>query len=241
MSDLLLKISARDLARVAPFVAAQDVRYYLNGVNIEPHPEGAILTATNGHILAAMLSRESFARAPSILAFGQRFASEVRKAANSRKVSDPRVELRDAQSFPEVVTGGGTGLGSPAREIQFVNPARPALLGGKFPDWRKVLPDPEHMTEGLPGCVKSDYLQLAVEAALGSALAAKYAYHGIMFQHDKRTPGESAIIIRSTDARDLILVVMPMRGEEMQALPAWTLPPPPPPVATPAEPEKAAA
>ena len=43
MTDLLLKIDAEDLARVVPFAADNDVRYYLNGVQLEPHENGVIV------------------------------------------------------------------------------------------------------------------------------------------------------------------------------------------------------
>lgn len=242
-TDLILKVDARDLARVAPFSSDMDVRYYLNGVYVEPHAQGAILAATNGHVLAVLFSEKSYAESPVILAKSKRLFAEVRKAATARSLQDPRVELRDKQSYVEVVASTG-GIRNPGRQVEFVSPLKPPLHDGKFPDWRKVIPRPENIADGLPGCVKADYIKLAVDAAVDISLRGRRSYGGVSFQHDKNAPGSSAIVVRSTDARDLILVIMPMRYEVSKALPDWTQPPPPPPPAadtSTVEPEKAAA
>lgn len=44
---------------LAAFMAKQDVRYYLNGFHVKPHPEqGVILTATDGHRLVTIHDEE---------------------------------------------------------------------------------------------------------------------------------------------------------------------------------------
>lgn len=49
------KFQARFLPMIAPFMAAQDIRYYLNGFLIERAERGGVyLVATNGHALAAI-------------------------------------------------------------------------------------------------------------------------------------------------------------------------------------------
>ncbi|MGO4480010.1 hypothetical protein AB4Z32_27685, partial [Massilia sp. 2TAF26] len=50
-----LRLSAMLVAMVAPFMGKSDPRHYLNGINVRPHPNGgAIIAASNGHVLGAV-------------------------------------------------------------------------------------------------------------------------------------------------------------------------------------------
>jgi hypothetical protein len=231
MTEVIVRIDAQDLARVAPFVAKQDVRYYLNGIYVEPHADGAILTATNGHIAAALFSSKSFAAEARILDYPKRLAAEIRKAALARALYETRLEVREGDAWPEIVSTTGYAK-SPVRHVEYVSPGKP-FIDGRFPDWRKIIP--AELIDGLPGFVNSDYVRLAVEAMSGFQLG-KRRYHGVTFQHGPAP--DSPIVIRSTDAPDLVVVIMPMRGTfDNKTLPDWTRH-----AATKAsEPEKAAA
>lgn len=51
---------AKYLQVLKPFMAKKDVRFYLNGLQIKPHLEGVLITATDGHRLAAVYDKEGF-------------------------------------------------------------------------------------------------------------------------------------------------------------------------------------
>ncbi|HCK4895383.1 TPA: hypothetical protein N0H42_000458 [Pseudomonas aeruginosa] len=53
--ELLARAKAHYLAAVSLFMAHNDVRYYLNGISIEPASQGGVLLiATNGHHIGVM-------------------------------------------------------------------------------------------------------------------------------------------------------------------------------------------
>lgn len=48
-----IKVSAKYVAMIAPFISKEATRYHLGGIHIMPHPKGGVLmTATDGHTLA---------------------------------------------------------------------------------------------------------------------------------------------------------------------------------------------
>jgi hypothetical protein len=243
MSDLLLKIDAEDLARVVPFASENDIRYYLNGVCIEPHEDGAILIATNGHMLAAIQSPDSYVTETCILSLNKRFTTEIRKAGLKRD-SQSFVELKDAASYPEVVVLGGR----LHRHVAYVSPHRPALVDGKFPEWRKIIPLDDDLVDGLAGSYNARYVQAAAEAA-GLANGPRSRYNGIRFQRSKKAGDSGPVIVRTSENRSMIILVMAMRDELTQTMPDWTRAKPEPakpaapsmPIEKAAEAEKAAA
>lgn len=57
-----IKFNNLYLPMLAEFAAKQDIRYYLNGFHVKPHPEkGVILTASDGHCLVTIHDKEGFA------------------------------------------------------------------------------------------------------------------------------------------------------------------------------------
>lgn len=235
MSEFILKIDAEDLARVVPFASMNDIRYYLQGVCVEPHEEGAILVATDGHTLAALHSPNSFTAETVILGLDRRFSAEIRKAGLKRNVN-AFVQLKDAGSYPEIVK-------TASYEITYVSPRRPALVDGKFPEWRKIMPKDDELADGLAGCFNASYLEKAAEAA-SLANGPTSRYNGIKVQHNKKDPKTSPLVVRTSENKSLVILVMPQRDDFISALPEWTrvkvAPEKPEPIVT-AEPVEAAA
>lgn len=205
MTEILASINAADLARVAPFVAKGDVRYYLNGVSIEPAPGGAVIVATNGHMLAANFSPNSHVQRKIILPMNAAFLTKLRSARG-----DGTVTVDDEKAFPVLRKIG---------DVTYVHPAR--LIDGQFPDWRKVVGSADEMAEGIPGGYQIAYLKAAIDAV--TAAIGKDRFSGVRFLHTKERPTESPVVIRPVygDASDLIVVVMPMRGGDYPTIPAW--------------------
>lgn len=90
-------LRAGKLVAIEPFQSSEETRYYLTGVHIGPHPEGAILVATDGHTLAAMLDRDAaVAGLPAI--WGHRIKDEFgRRLCDRAKDSPERTIWCDLQ------------------------------------------------------------------------------------------------------------------------------------------------
>ena len=75
------KFNIQYLPMLAAFAAKNDVRYFLNGFHVKPHPEkGVILTATDGHCLVTIHDEDGFSDGDYIYPISK----ELLKAANKK-------------------------------------------------------------------------------------------------------------------------------------------------------------
>jgi hypothetical protein len=80
MNDFKFGFSPVYVNALSKFMAKNDVRYYLNGFNIKPHPKGGvILSATNGHVLVTIHDELGFSDGEYIMPLTKRFVSEAKK------------------------------------------------------------------------------------------------------------------------------------------------------------------
>jgi hypothetical protein len=80
MNDFKFGFSPVYVKALSKFMAKNDVRYYLNGFNIKPHPKGGvILTATNGHALVTIHDELGFSDAEYTMPLTKRFVVEAEK------------------------------------------------------------------------------------------------------------------------------------------------------------------
>lgn len=66
---LVIDFDAKGLPPVAFFKAVNDIRYYLNGIYVQPHPTapGVVVMATDGHRAAMFYDPNGKASRPAIL------------------------------------------------------------------------------------------------------------------------------------------------------------------------------
>lgn len=75
------KFNIQYLPMLAAFAAKQDVRSYLNGFHVKPHPEkGVILTATDGHCLVTIHDEDGYSDGDYIYPISK----DLVKAANKK-------------------------------------------------------------------------------------------------------------------------------------------------------------
>lgn len=159
----LANVNPKYFAAINLFAGVKDVRFYINGVRIEPHPvKGAILVATNGHTMAAIHDPDGFCSQPIIVGS---IGKDLLRACRSAKPAVPGADLRlwiDAQSA--VIAEGHD---EPAHPFdQYARHAsRIELIDGKYPDWRRVLTGAsQRHSQDFPA-VNPAYLALIDEAA----------------------------------------------------------------------------
>lgn len=220
----LVEVPLADLIQVLPFRAEADVRYYLNGILISPYKDGALLVATNGHMLAAVESKESHTDVDRILDIPSDFARVIRdEARNSgRKLV---IEDEKARSIITDVTG--------TRE-KFVKAGKP-FIDGKYPDWKPVVPKVEGLKPGLVSPLNAKYL-----AILKRALPNHMTHQGVWFWHQEKNPQDGAVVARMSSASNLIIVIMPMKHDVPASWPEWVPRESPPKVEAPVATESAA-
>jgi DNA polymerase III sliding clamp (beta) subunit (PCNA family) len=212
---LFAKIHARDIAKVAPFRAEQDVRYYLHGVHVEPVSGGVVVCATNGHMLAATFSEGSHVDEACILDMPSSCANAITRAARNQ---GSYLSLEDKNSRLEVVTKRDSMRAGVMVETSYVKPGRP-LIDARFPEWRKVIPKNEDIVEGISATYNPDYLRAAINAVYADESEYRSGAAGLRFFHRRDMPNESALLIRSGPT--FFVVIMPMRAPDMTPIPDW--------------------
>jgi hypothetical protein len=131
-------ISAETLSAVAPFASREGVRYYLNGVYVEPHrAQGVLVVATDGHVLAVCHDPDGSADAPWICSAPPTILSAARKSGKG-KSAPKTVHFIGAAAhvLSEVDSGYDPAVPGPMHLAMAYAPA----IDGTFPEWRKCMP-----------------------------------------------------------------------------------------------------
>lgn len=147
----LLKIAATCMAR-------NDIRYYLNGVYIEPREGGGvIIVATDGHRICAVIDASGAISAPTILTLDHKLERAIPSPRFSDGVDqkDPRKTYWGKEAPRVTIEPLGT---KHAMVLWHEGEAQAmgvtSVIGGKFPDWKAVL-------------VKGDFADLKRQAVPG--------------------------------------------------------------------------
>ena len=122
------KVHAKAIATAALTQAVNDVRYYLNGVFIEPHEKGGVVVVgTDGHRMLMVNDFEGEIDEPRIIAFPSKCLTRMR-LRGSREAT---LHLSDdGQSvLVEVMFANGNVESFDAK-----------IVDGKYPDWQSVTP-----------------------------------------------------------------------------------------------------
>lgn len=224
----LVEVPLDDLLRVLPFKGSDDLRYYLNGVLVTPHDGGALLVATNGHWMAIYESKAARTDKDRILDLPQWFARQIFRMEKIRLADDDDDESEDlghsvpvsASEAPKQLSVADEGahlvITQLGREL-LVKPDKP-FVDGKFPEWRKVVPDPATLELGIFSPVSPYYLARLQEAIPRERNHPLFAYHA-------RNQLEKAVVFRVGNM-PLVICLMPRRDPEAEPKewPAWMKP-----------------
>src|SRR5690554_6753006 len=135
MADYIAKVNPRY------FAAVRDVRVYLNGISIEPHPAGgAIIVGSNGATLAAIHDPEGYVREPIIV------GGITRSLLSACKVKgNPLTFTRPQQLLIGKTCAVVTGHTDREPEPDPFDPLtlhaeRIDLIDASYPNWRRIMP-----------------------------------------------------------------------------------------------------
>lgn len=209
-----INVAAERMRLAASCMAKHDIRYYLNGVLVEPREAGGVfIVATDGHRLIAVIDPTGEASEPTILSLsadmlrrmprpsaadGFPMGGKVNKLLPADTETGHRVILDTFRERSALVLTGAAG--EPA--CIHLSP----IIEGNFPDWRRVVPSnlPE-LKPGTTDVYRYDYLSTVLDTfarsarftvtttAMQSAIGAGIVFH--IHRHEYA-----------------ILVVMPMRS-----------------------------
>lgn len=226
----LVEVPLADLLRVLPFKGTDDVRYYLNGVLVTPYEDHALLVATNGHWMALFESANAHTDKDRILDLPDWFAKQLmcldpKRIENfdsddpdaPRTSMAPPISYGDADKYVRVLTETSRLIVGPNGLEDLVKPCA-AFIDGKFPDWRKVIPDPKTLQRGLFTSVSPHYLATIHEAIPNER------EHGLYCFQNPDNPS-APIVFRFGNLPQMVVVLMPRLddGNRPAGWPKWMM------------------
>lgn len=138
-----LTVDADIFRRVAMVRSRDTIRYYLQGVYIEQHPEtGVILVATDGHSMLCFWDRSGELEGDPVIVYAPKFLlKKMRKGGTLALLGDNLVY----EGLQETIQ------------------VEDAVIKGDYPDWRRVIPDVD-LSAATMGCFNSRKLKVMGEA-----------------------------------------------------------------------------
>lgn len=204
-----LKLSAHLIPVITPMMAVNDIRYFLNGINVRPHPDGgAVICATNGSMLAVIYDRNAVCDV------------EVTVRIDARTVV--ACTCREQAARKLMIWGGRLAVIDKYGNEIHVQPAQP-VVDGQFPDYGKFFPEPESLQSGLLANIDSSLIAAVDKSAKAYQKAFMRDNHsrGLAFFNVDGDPKKPAIA-RLGGAADFLAILMPIRTDPIgDAIPAW--------------------
>jgi hypothetical protein len=193
----LVRLASTCMARV-------DIRYYLNGIRVEPRAEGGVfIIGTDGHRILIAIDATGKVSAPLIFKLDKQLVPKLPKPSKliQRK---QRLLIEPFRGRPALVlTDKDTGKLP-------VHIAPDVLIEGNYPDWRKVVPDFTKVTMGVQMPFQARYLSEVL-----AVIAEDKFSRAVPYQADPN----GGIVFSIDGMPHVLLVIMPQRSDK-EAFPA---------------------
>lgn len=218
-----------NLFRIAMICAStEETRYYLNGVNVEPHAvKGVTLTATDGHKAVSLYDPDGFADESAIVRLTKEALKACKPGRNERR--DVVIYTRSNDAVVNITTVDREGRdtkGQPtgAEVITDVPVAfsKDCKVDGSYPDYRRVFPSKIEYSEGSSAAAFSSIVLdglNTVAAELGKHYDPRARFPGVMRINSSDASAPALITFPPT--YNAIAVAMPMPATCETAQPAW--------------------
>jgi hypothetical protein len=194
-SHMIARVSAAAVRIVFPFIAQQDVRYYLGGINIRPlEDEGVMVVATDGHRYIVVRDPTGYAEREMIVTISK---DALKHASNSKHTLD-------------VMSNGSAVISNEVAMPLFIQPGN-SLIDATFPRIERVASVIGYK-EGISGAVNPKYLHDAL--AIGKSFGGSIRF----FTRDNDSPLN--FVLGGLGDFECFGGIMKMR-ESFEALPTW--------------------
>lgn len=194
-SHMIARVSAVAVKLVFPFVAQQDIRFYLNGINIRPLDDGAVMViATDGHRYIVVRDPHGYAEKEVIVGISK---DALKHAASAKHTLD-------------VMSNGSAMISGEVAQPLFIQPGN-SIIEADFPRIERVA-TMHGYKEGINGAVNPRYLHdaLAIGKSFGNSIR--------FFTRDSDSP--LTFVLGGLGDLECFGGIMKLR-DNFDALPAW--------------------
>ena len=201
-----LNLNARLVAAICEFKAKNDIRYYLNGVYVEPlESGGAVIVATNGHCMGIWRDTAAIVERAAILRIGKQLREACRETDDGHlELIDGRLAVTNGKKTEYHVQPNGEKDGE-------VMPWE--IESAKYPNWKAVFP--VECQTGPMGMFNAGYLKL-VNKALKIVTGTDFS--GITL---RQSDENKSIFVSCGFLPDFAAIIMSMRDDRKINYPAW--------------------
>lgn len=201
-TQIRARFEAKHIARLAPFIARNDIRYYLCGLCIEKAEQGGVyLITTDGHSMAVVYDATGMIEGADSVVIA--ITSGLIAAAKRSKTSHdlPQQVLLTGNRVRIALDFDCQGAGE-----AYVQ-AGDSLVHGKFPSWRKVTPDFDKLKRG---AFTGEEGVNAIYLARCAKLVTSKRFCGLTFWQQEP---QKAVVIQVDAIPEMFVIIMPMRGD----------------------------
>lgn len=141
---MIARVNAMTIKIAFPFMAQNDIRYYLNGINVRPLEDDTVMiVATDGHRYIVIRDQHGYAEQEVIVS--------IKKDA---------LKTCNAKSTLDVMSNGSAIINDEVGQPQFIQPGK-SLIEGTFPRIENVASAIGY-SEGISGAINPAYLKDAL-------------------------------------------------------------------------------
>lgn len=197
--------------------ATRDIRYYLQGILVEPRAEGgAYIVGTNGHSMIVIIDEKAQCDAPVILAPDRTMLSLLPKVGILDDNDDSKLELTEFRGKPALLLSLFGMKNGHRQHLQLSNP----IIEGNFPSWRKVMPNFGALKPGHHSAYNISYVSRALDGftkVRGAAPAVEIFQEPSDMEKEARHR-DTVIACRFVRHENVVLLVMPLRADTSDSL-----------------------
>lgn len=202
----MIQFQAKYLPALLAFKQKSGIRFYLDSIRIEPHPDGgAVLVSTDGHRMMVIRDAQAIcAEATNIT---------VRYDAARFCKGESTIITIDASD--RLIVSGEVG------EL-YVQPGKASFDMGafKYPEWRRVMPKFSELKTAVADYYASGYVEAACRAHPNYKKAGAYMAGAVRFWQAGK---DQSMAVEFDGHPEYLAIIMPMRedGDRQQTLPLW--------------------
>jgi hypothetical protein len=204
-----IKFKREYLQILAAFAAKDDVRYYLNGFHVKPHPEqrGVILTATDGHRLVTIHDEYGLADDQYILPITKELLAASKKTKTKDKRPLTEIQIIDDKAyvlFAEDDVIDWFNEEEPEETDRVYHVEYISNVDGSYPNTKRIFESVEY-NEVSTVCVNPNYIGDLVKICTN----ARIPYINLMF-----CGVDKSIVAVGGMEKEIAAIIMPAQGEK---------------------------
>lgn len=198
-----IKFAAKHLPRAALFMGNGDIRTYLNGIRIEPAPQGGVyIIGCDGHCLAIIHDKDATMTGSDGVIL--RVSPGLLQACKA-----PGRELRELGGANVIIAGSRVSVAADFKQEftdleVFVQAGKP-WIEGRYPDYARVLPDFKKLEPGFNTQINGNYL-----ARFSKLNPCVDKFAGLQFWQEKCDHGSNPVLVQHCGIPEFMGIVMPI-------------------------------